>query len=206
MRILIADDHDFVRKGIRSLLERRPEWEVCGEAASGHDAIIHAERLRPDLVLLDISMPDVNGLEALPEILKAHPDTKVAILTVHESAEIVGRALASGAHGVISKSDAARDLVRGVEALARQQRFISPRLVQSAVKRRAASIQAQPRRDSLNSAELELLQLLVEGRSEQDAAEELNIPSRVAHVQRVSLMYKLKLQSASDLFHLSRQG
>ena len=200
LRILIADDHEFVRKGVRSLLERRPEWEICGEAATGQAAISETQKLEPDIILLDITMPDLNGLEALPEILKAQPEAKVLILTVHESVEVVTKALSAGASGMVSKSDAAHDLIRAVEALSRQRGFISPRVVQSVVARRAASISARPLRDVLTAREQAVVQLLVEGKSNQEAAEVLNISSRAVEVHRINVMYKLKLQSLSDLF------
>jgi DNA-binding NarL/FixJ family response regulator len=202
LRILIADDHEVVRKGVRALLERCPEWEVGGEAATGRAAISDARKLKPDIILLDVSMPDLNGLEALPEILKVQPDAKVAMLTVHESAEVVGQAMSAGASGMVSKSDAAHDLIRAVEALSRQQRFISPRVVQSVVARRASSILARPLKDALTAPEQAVVQLLVEGKSSHEAAEALNITSGAVEVHRVSVMYKLKLQSVSDLFRV----
>ena len=202
MRILIADDHEVVRKGVRALLERRPEWEVCGEAETGRAAISDVRKLKPDIILLDVSMPDLNGLEALPEILKVQPDAKVAMLTVHESAEVVGQAMSAGASGMVSKSDAARDLIRAVEALSRQQRFISPRVVQSVVARRAASIRDRPLKDALTTPEQAVVQLLVEGKSSQEAAEALKITSQAVETHRVNVMYKLKLESVSDLFRV----
>src|ERR1700694_4853468 len=100
IRILIADDHEVVRRGVRTLLEVRPEWEICGEASTGKDTIAKAARLKPDVVLLDITMPDISGLEAIPEILKAQPQAKIIVLTMHDSGQMASRALAAGARGL----------------------------------------------------------------------------------------------------------
>src|SRR5437899_7789101 len=111
VRILIADDHDVVRKGLRFLLEAQPGWEICAEAANGREAVAKAQELRPDVDLLDLTMPDLNGLEAARQILKAIPTTEVLILTMHESEETIREVLRAGARGYVLKSDAGRDLV-----------------------------------------------------------------------------------------------
>src|SRR5271157_1010754 len=126
MSILIADDHEVVRRGIRALLEARPEWKICGEAATGREAAEKAEKLRPDLVLLDLAMPETDGLEAIQNILAARPGTKILVLTMNDSGEVASRVLAAGASGLVLKSDAARDLVRAVQSIERDQPFLSP--------------------------------------------------------------------------------
>src|ERR1700722_10286701 len=125
-RILIADDHEVVRRGIRTLLEPRATWEVCGEASTGKEAVEKVKRLKPDVVLLDITMPDRSGLEAIPEILQAHPEAKILVLTMHDSGQIASRALAAGASGLVLKSDAARDLILALEAIGKKKSFLSP--------------------------------------------------------------------------------
>ena len=125
LRILIADDHEVVRKGIRALLEGHPGWEVCGEAVDGRDAVEKAREFSPDLALLDIGMPNLNGLDAARQILKAAPRTRVLILSMHNSDQVVREVLEVGARGFILKSDAARDLVAAVEALQRRTTFRS---------------------------------------------------------------------------------
>src|SRR5215471_16830561 len=125
LRILIADDHEVVRKGIRALLDGHPGWEVCGEAVDGRDAVEKAREFSPDLALLDIGMPNLNGLDAARQILKAAPRTRVLILSMHNSDQVVREVLEVGARGFILKSDAARDLVAAVEALQRRTTFFT---------------------------------------------------------------------------------
>jgi len=116
MHILVADDHDIVRRGLKQLLNSRPGWEVCAEASTGREAVTLAEQLKPKVVVMDISMPELNGLEAARKILKILPKTEIVILTLHFSDQLVREILASGARGYIMKSDADRDLVAAVEA------------------------------------------------------------------------------------------
>jgi DNA-binding NarL/FixJ family response regulator len=125
LRILIADDHEVVRHGIRSLIEGHAGWEVCGEAVDGRDAVEKASALNPDLALLDIGMPNLNGLDAARQILKTAPRTRVLILSMHNSDQVVREVLEVGARGFVLKSDAARDLVAAVEALQRRTTFFT---------------------------------------------------------------------------------
>ena len=125
LRILLADDHEVVRLGMRALLGVRPEWEICAEAANGREAVELAKQTKPDVVVMDISMPELNGLEATRQILKALPRAEVLILTLHESEQLVRRVVESGARAYILKSDAGRNLVEGVAALGRHKSFFS---------------------------------------------------------------------------------
>src|SRR2546428_8752155 len=124
-RIFIADDHEVVRKGLMSLLQAQPDWEVCGEAADGREAVEKAQQLKPDVVILDIGMPSLNGLEATRQILKSNPQAKGLILTLHDSDQGGRAGLNPGARGFLLKSDAARDLVAAVEALRRGKTHIT---------------------------------------------------------------------------------
>jgi DNA-binding NarL/FixJ family response regulator len=126
VRLLIADDHSIVRRGLRALLESQPGWEVCGEAVDAREAIEKAKQLRPDVVIMDISMPGLNGLEATRRIIRSAPQIQVLVLTVHDSPEIIDRALAAGARGYVLKSDADRDLVAAVEAVRQRKSFFTP--------------------------------------------------------------------------------
>ena len=125
LRILVADDHEVVRRGVRVLLEAHPGWEICDEAVEGRDAVEKASRLRPEVVILDIGMPLLNGLDAARQILKASPQSEVLILTMHESEQVIREVLASGARGYVLKSDAGRNLVNAVEALSHHKTFFT---------------------------------------------------------------------------------
>jgi len=131
VRILVADDHEVVRRGVRGLVESRPDWIVCGEATNGREAVEQAGRLAPDVVILDIAMPELNGLEAARRIHKAAPRTEVLILTMHRSEELVRQVLAAGARGYLLKSDAGRDLLAAVDAVAGHRPFFTPRVASS---------------------------------------------------------------------------
>src|SRR4029078_1996009 len=127
-RILVADDHEVVRGGFLSCLKAHPDWEVCGEAGDGREALEKTQKLKPDVVILDIGMPSLNGLEATPQILKAMPHTRVLILTLHDSDQVVREVLNAGARGFLLKSDAARDLVAAVEAVRRDKTYFTSKV------------------------------------------------------------------------------
>ena len=133
LRILIADDHEVARKGIRALLETRQGWEICGEAKDGREAVECAKQMKPDVVLLDIGMPSLNGLDAARQIRTALPETSILILTMHDSEQVVREVLAVGARGFLLKSDAGRDLVAAVEALQQRRTFFTTRVAQLVV-------------------------------------------------------------------------
>src|SRR4029077_16898547 len=130
LRILIADDHELMRRGVRSLLEAEAGWKVVGEAADGQELVEKTEKLRPDVVVLDISMPRLNGLEAAHRIKKILPEVKILILSMHESEQLARSVLDAGARGYIAKSDTARDLVIAIEALRRNKTFFTPKVDQ----------------------------------------------------------------------------
>ena len=173
--ILIADDHEVVRRGIRALLDARPEWTICGEAATGSEAVEKAGKLRPDLVLLDLSMPDMNGLEAIPRIRDACPDAKILVLTMHDSGEMAARVLATGACGLVLKSDAVRDLVRAVESVEAGKPFLSPSVTKLIIGHLAQTNQPGPSPSDLSPRELEVLKLLALGHSNKEVAAALGI-------------------------------
>src|SRR6202795_1051634 len=127
LRILIADDHDLMRRGLRSLLEAQPGWTICAEAHTGREAVLKAEKLKPDIVVLDITMPELNGVEAARRILKVSPNTEILVLSVHYSDQLIRDILDAGVRGYIVKSDSDRDLLVAVEALANHKPFFTPR-------------------------------------------------------------------------------
>lgn len=213
LRILIADDHEVARRGIRAVLENHPAWEVCGEAKDGREAVDLAASLKPDLVLLDIGMPNLNGLEAARQILTVLPDVPILILTMHDTDNVVREVLRAGARGFLLKSDAGRDLVTAVEALQLQRTFFTTRVSQMVLdgflnrenrdlsgSRRPDDIAAQSSSyDLLTSREREVIQLLAEGKTSKEVAVALHLSVKTAETHRTNLMRKLGLHSVADL-------
>jgi DNA-binding NarL/FixJ family response regulator len=201
LRILIADDHEVARKGIRALLENHPGWEVCGEASDGREAVKAAARLKPDLVLLDIGMPSLNGLDATRQILADEPDTLVLILTMHDSEQVVREVLAAGARGFLLKSDAGRDLVSAVEALQLRRTFFTTKVAQLVLEGylHPGPESEPPMRSVLTPREREVIQLLAEGKTTKEVATTLNLSVKTAETHRTNLMRKLDLHSVVDL-------
>ncbi|HEV3513520.1 MAG TPA: response regulator transcription factor [Candidatus Sulfotelmatobacter sp.] len=208
LRILIADDHELARRGIRAVLESHPGWEVCAEARDGRETVELAASLLPDVVLLDIGMPNLNGLEAARQILAVTPNVAILILTMHDSDNVVREVLRAGARGFLLKSDAGRDLVSAVEALQSQRTFFTTRVSQMVLNgflhrdghagvRKLAPKDAAS--DVLTSREREVIQLLAEGKTSKEVAVTLNLSVKTAETHRTNLMRKLGLHSVADL-------
>jgi len=207
LRILIADDHEVARRGIRALLESHPGWEVCGEAKDGREAVELASREKPDLILLDIGMPNLNGLEAARQILAVSPDIAILILTMHDSDQVVREVLRAGARGFLLKSDAGRDLVAAVEALQLQRTFFTTRVSQMVLdgfldrenRPDGTERNQEDFDDVLTGREREVIQLLAEGKTSKEVAVTLNLSVKTAETHRTNLMRKLGLHSVADL-------
>jgi DNA-binding NarL/FixJ family response regulator len=205
LRILIADDHEVARRGIRALLENHPGWEVCGEAKDGREAVELASRTNPDLILLDIGMPNLNGLEAARQVLAESPDIAILILTMHDSDQVVREVLRAGARGFLLKSDAGRDLVAAVEALQLQRTFFTTRVSQMVLDgfldrpRPENDANDDEGSDVLTGREREVIQLLAEGKTSKEVAVTLNLSVKTAETHRTNLMRKLGLHSVADL-------
>lgn len=206
VRILVADDHEVVRGGLRAIVESRAGWEVCGEATTGREAVHKARQLHPDVAIIDITMPELNGLEATRQIRKALPKTEVLILTMHESEQVVHEVLDAGARGYVLKSDAAEDLVTAVELLLDHKPFFSSRIgelmLKSFLKKRGDS-SAHERQPLLTSREREIVQLLAEGKTNKETAERLGLSIRTVETHRTNLMRKLGFRSLTDVIHFA---
>ncbi len=202
-RIFIADDHEVVRKGLISLLEAQPGWEVCGEAGDGREAVEKASELKPDITILDIGMPSLNGLEATRQILKVNPDAKILVLTLHDSDSVVREVLNAGARGFLLKSDAARDLVAAAEALRRDKTYFTSKVaamvLDGYLKGGVAPSPTQVTRNRLTPREREIVQLLAEGKSTKEVAVALGLSVKTAETHRSNIMRKLQIHSVSDL-------
>jgi DNA-binding NarL/FixJ family response regulator len=204
LRILIADDHEVVRRGLSALLQAQEGWEVCGEASDGREAVEKAKLLKPDFVILDIGMPNLNGLAATRQLTQHDPNFKIIVLTITDSDHVIREALDAGARGFVLKSDAVRDLVSAIDALQRGQMFFTPRvnelLLAGFLEKGTVSPRgAPPRFPSLTPREREVIQLLAEGKSSKEVASVLNLSTKTAETHRSNIMRKLGFHSIRDL-------
>ncbi|HZK78822.1 MAG TPA: response regulator transcription factor [Gemmatimonadaceae bacterium] len=201
-RILIVDDHAVVRRGIRSLLEAQPGWVICGEAATGHQALEKVVELHPDLVVLDLSLPGLNGLEATPQILKASPGTEVLVLTMHHSEELARQVFKAGAKGYVLKSDADHSLVAAIESVRQHKPFVTTAVTEfvldSYLKGEGHEGSEGPK-VATTPREREIIQLVAESRSSKEVAATLGISVKTVESHRTNIMRKLRLRSVSDL-------
>jgi DNA-binding NarL/FixJ family response regulator len=204
-RILLADDHEVVRAGLRALLEEQSGWEVVAEAVDGRDAVEKASKLKPDAVVIDIAMPSLNGLEAVRQIVKAVPNTKVLVLTMYDSDPLIQQVLQAGARGYLLKSDAGRDLVSAIDALRRNKTFFTPKVSQMVLegyldknpKDKEPESEAESLR--LTSRQREIVQLLAEGKSSKEVATVLGLSVKTAETHRANIMRKLDCHSVTEL-------
>ena len=208
IRVLLADDHDILREGLKALLSMQGEMVIVGEAYTGREAVELAERLKPDVILLDISMPELDGLEACRRICAHHSQVRVLILTMHEREEYLRQALEAGAAGYLVKRTAAAELRLAVRAVAQGDTFLSPSMARTLVRNylslREEGATADPAADpyeSLSSREREVLKLVAEGSTNQDIADQLVLSVKTVQAHRARLMEKLGLR---DVTHLVR--
>lgn len=204
LRILVADDHEVVRRGLCTLLQAREGWEICGEAADGRETIEKVKQLKPDVVILDVGMPNLNGLAATRQLIQQDPNLKIIVLTITDVDEVIREALDAGARGFVLKSDAARDLVSAVEALQRNRMFFTPRVNDMVLagfldKGHSPAKGEVPKVPTLTPRETEVIQLLAEGKSSKEVASLLNLSTKTAETHRSNIMRKLGLHSIRDL-------
>ncbi len=197
IRVLLADDHRVVLQGFRLILSRHADIEVVGEAFSGREAIETTNKLQPDVVVMDIAMPDVNGVEATRQILRDAPRTRVVILTMHKDSAYVREALRAGAKGYLLKDSIDGELVAAVRAAARGDAYLSPSV--SATVLEHYGEQVTDPMDLITNRERQVLQLLAEGKTSKDVAIELNISAYTVDAHRARIMKKLELRTGRDL-------
>jgi DNA-binding NarL/FixJ family response regulator len=205
LRILVADDHELVRHGIRGILRARRGWRVIGEAANGQEAVEKTHKLKPDVAILDVSMPDLDGLQATRQIREASPNTKVVVLTMHESDQMVHRVLEAGALGYVLKSDLAANLVKAVKDVSAGRLFLTPRVSDIVLKGFLNSADqmdpATQTRARPTPREVEIIRLLAEGKANKVIAANLGITIRTVETHRARIMVKLGLHSLAGLLH-----
>jgi RNA polymerase sigma factor (sigma-70 family) len=202
IHILIADDHGIVRKGLRLQLEQNAEFQVIGEAADGREAVRMAEELKPDVVVMDIAMPNLNGIQATAQIVKRNPGMAVIILSMHSDESYLIRTLAAGAKGYLLKDTAEVDLYRAVQVVAQGKSFFSPAIANTLLEDYMRQLQQRGLQDSydlLTEREKEIFQLLAEGRSNKEVATTLNLSTSTVETHRTRLMQKLDLHSSAEI-------
>ncbi len=204
VRILLADDHDIVRRGLREQLSQHEGWEICGEAANGREAVRMASKLSPDVAVIDLSMPELNGLEATRQIRRDLPNTEVLIFTMHETEQLIREVLSAGARGYVLKSDAGLHLTSAVEALAHGKPFftskVSEALLDAFLKSSAKPDEGSVFR-TLTEREREIVQMLAEGKSNKEIANKLSISVKTVETHRATVMRKLDINSIVELVH-----
>lgn len=202
IRVLLADDHALVRRGLHYLLERADGIQVAGEASDGREAVRLAEELRPDIVIMDIGMPNLNGIEATAQIVKKNPAIGVIILSMHADETYLVRALSAGAKGYLLKDSAENDLIRAVHTVHAGKPFFSPAIAQTLLEDYMRRLQQQSLQDSydlLTDREKEILQLLAEGKSNKEVATLLDLSLYTVETHRSNLMQKLNLHNTAEI-------
>jgi DNA-binding NarL/FixJ family response regulator len=198
-RIVIADDHELVRKGLAAVIAEAGAGTVVAEAGNGRQAVEQVSAHKPDIAILDLTMPELNGLEATRQILAAEPQTRVLILTAHESEQLIREVLGAGAQGYVLKSDAGRTLVGAIEALREGRTYFTSKVARMVLEGYLRSPTETETLPTLSAREREIVQLLAEGRSNKEVARKLDISVKTAETHRSNIMRKMQFASLSDL-------
>lgn len=211
LRILIADDHGLVRRGIREVLHSHIGWRVVGEATNGREAVAMAIELKPDVAVVDIGMPELDGIEASRQIRDSIPETKILVLTMNESDSMIRRALEAGADGYLLKSDLTVCLPKAVEAVVSGNRFLTPKVseivLEGFLKTKSQRQPAEHAGDQITPRETEIVRLLAAGKTNKEIAAQLQIAVRTVETHRARIMLKLGIHSLAELIHYAmRQG
>ena len=201
LRILLADDHGVVRKGLRAMLDAHPGWQVCGEASNGRQAVKLALELKPQIAVLDLEMPDLNGLEATRQIKKDLPSVEVLIYTMFETERLIRDVIGAGARAYILKSDAGQQLIEAVEALSLHKPFFTAKASETLLDSFLKSPQKGPDNSVLTDREREIVQLLAEGKVNKEVASTLGISVKTVETHRAAVMRKLEINSIVELVH-----
>jgi DNA-binding NarL/FixJ family response regulator len=204
IRILVADDHEVVRKGLIGLLASRPDWQVCAEAANGREAVKLAARFRPNVAVLDLSMPELNGLEATRQIRREVPETEVLIFSMYENEQFVRDLLSAGARGYVLKSDVATQLFTAVETVARHKPFFTSDVAEKVLEgflKLGEMVEGTGSAGILTAREREIVQLLAESKSNKEVSALLGISVKTVQTHRAAIMRKLGINSVVDLVH-----
>lgn len=202
LRLLLGDDHTLVRHGLLKILEERPEWEVVAEVGDGREAIRQAVELKPDVAIIDIGMPLLNGIDATQQIVKRAPDTRVLVLSMHSDEAYVTRALQAGATGYMLKDSAGKDLLKAIESVSRGQAFFSPAIASLMLDdyvKRVSGAGLVDRYDTLSPREREIFQLIAEGRTNKEVAQVLDISPATVETHRSRILQKLDIHSTAEL-------
>jgi DNA-binding NarL/FixJ family response regulator len=202
LRLLLGDDHTLVRQGLRKILEERPEWQVVAEVGDGRDAIQQAIALKPDVAILDVGMPLLNGIDATQQIVKRAPETRVLMLSMHSDEAYVTRAMQAGALGYMLKDSLGEDLIKGVESVSCGQAFFSPaiaRLMNDDYTRLVSGKTVIDRYETLSAREREIFQLIAEARTSKEVAELLQISPATVETHRARILQKLDIHNTAEL-------
>jgi two-component system, NarL family, response regulator NreC len=207
MEILVVDDHALIREGVRKILASQPGWNVCAEASTGQIGLAEAMKLKPEVAIIDLSMPDMDGLQTAKKIKESCPNTEIVMLSVHFSDELVRKIMEAGIKGYVLKSDAGHELVRAVEAAANHRSYLTDqasKIVRDARDRR--DIPMRPIKERLTSRQREIVRLIAEGKSSKQVAKVLGISAKTAETHRANIMRKLGIHTVSDLVHYAYQN